>query len=93
MPHGSTETRFLNPLKMRDLLEAWLELDALAAENERLHARVSDLTARLAKCADLHRRSITPTANDAGGGRSPKIAARTPDGTFRLLRGGKVGKK
>ena len=32
------------------------ELDRLRAENERLHARVSDLTARLKKCADMHRR-------------------------------------
>ena len=31
------------------------ELDTLRAENERLHARVSDLTARLRKCSEMHR--------------------------------------
>lgn len=80
---------------MRNDAIEWLALDTLQAENERLHARVSDLTARLRKCADLHRRSIAPTANDAGGGRDATIkrvtnAFREAEAVPFLQRGGKV---
>lgn len=56
-----------------DALEGFLgfmgvtdELESLRAENERLHAKVSDLTARLRKCSELHRRSEFPRAGDNG---------------------------
>ena len=43
------------------------ENERLREANERLHAQVSDLTARLDKAANLHRRSILPDAHDHGG--------------------------
>ena len=43
------------------------ELDRLRAENERLHAKVSDLTARLRKCANMHRRSTLAAYGDNAG--------------------------